>query len=78
MANEITEYPHQAVEDFSEQLVVQDHLLGQLPPLLAAPTHQLLLHQGPDVLHHHQPLGLLLQPLQPQGAGRGYDATYAQ
>lgn len=55
--------PHQAVEDFSELLVVLKHLLSELPPLLSAATHQPLLHQSPDVLHHHQPLGFLLQTL---------------
>lgn len=54
---------HQAVEDLPKLLVILHHLLGELPPLLGAATHQPLLHQSPDVLHHHQPLGLLLQTL---------------
>lgn len=52
------------MEGFSEQLVVLEHLLGQLLPVLIAATHKPLLHQRSDVLHHHQPLGLLLQALQ--------------
>lgn len=58
------EGPHQTTEGFSEQLVVLEHLLSQLLPVFTAATHKPLLHQRSDVLHRHQPLGLLLQALQ--------------
>lgn len=44
---------HQTMEDFCEQLFILNHLLSKLPPLLFTVTHQPLLHQSPDVLHHH-------------------------
>lgn len=36
--------PHQALEEFSELLVVLNHLLSELPPVLTAAAHQPLLH----------------------------------
>lgn len=51
------------MEEFSKLLVILNHLLGQLSPVHAIATHQSLLHQGSDILHHYQPLGLLLQTL---------------
>lgn len=55
--------PYQAIEEFSKLLVILNHLLGQPPPVNAIATHQSLLHQSSDILHHDQPLGLLLQTL---------------
>lgn len=36
--------PHQALEEFSELLVVLNHLLSEQPPVLTAAAHQPLLH----------------------------------
>lgn len=36
--------PHQALEEFSELLVVLNHLLSELPPVLTTAAHQPLLH----------------------------------
>lgn len=57
------------MEGFSEQLFILNDLLSQLLAVLGAATHQPLLHHRPDVLHHRQPLGLLLQTLQTQQQG---------
>ena len=56
-------FPHQASEELSELQVVLGDALGQLQPLPGAAACHPLVHEGPHVLNHQHPLGLLLQTL---------------